>query len=112
MVSTSKGYTLNCSTYRLGASTNIKSVPAHKWLLLNVQSLSRLPLVSVPHYLNVPIAFVEHFGFGLYPFFLGSLVTTFSKWTNSFFFLFYLAGCLVLVGGDPGVGKSTLLLQV
>jgi hypothetical protein len=28
------------------------------------------------------------------------------------FFIFYFEGSLVLVGGDPGVGKSTLLLQV
>lgn len=27
-------------------------------------------------------------------------------------FRFLFEGCLVLVGGDPGVGKSTLLLQV
>lgn len=27
-------------------------------------------------------------------------------------FCFLFAGSLVLIGGDPGVGKSTLLLQV
>jgi DNA repair protein RadA/Sms len=81
------GHCPNCDQWNTYVETVVKHTPATA-SPTPVQELSQLPTNSVPH-LALPLTeFNRVLGGGIVP------------------------GSMVLIGGDPGIGKSTLLLEV